>query len=66
MRNAIAEQIEAIDLIVDRRLGLLIESVQELAHRLAAFGIPVVDGSEVAQGGRALWASADTAGSRAR
>jgi hypothetical protein len=50
MGHLVAEQVEAVDLVVDGRLLLLVERVDELADGLDAIRIAVVDGLEVAHG----------------
>jgi hypothetical protein len=50
----VAEQVESIDLVVDHRLGLVIEAVDKVPHRFAAVPIAVVDGLKVAHGTRTL------------
>ena len=47
VRELVAEQVEPVDLVVDRRLFLLGQRIDELADRLAAVTVPVVDGLEV-------------------
>ena len=46
----VSEQVEPSDLVLDRRLGLFGEGVDEVAHRLEALRIPVVDSLEVVHG----------------
>jgi hypothetical protein len=50
MRHLVAEQVEAVDLMVDGRLLLLVDRVDELADGLDAIRVAVVDGLEMAHG----------------
>jgi hypothetical protein len=54
VRDLVAEKVEPSDLVLERRLGLLGEGVDEVPHRLEALRVPVVDGLEVAHGTRTL------------
>jgi hypothetical protein len=46
MREPIAQRVEASDVVVDRRLCLLVEGLEKLAHGLSAIGISAVNGVE--------------------
>src|SRR4051794_27092338 len=50
VRHLVGEQVQTIDLVVDRGLLVLVERVDELANRLDPVWIAVVDGLEVAHG----------------
>ena len=42
----VAEQVQSVDLLSEDSVGLVVEGVEEGAHRLVAFGCSVVDGVE--------------------
>jgi hypothetical protein len=48
VRHLVAEEVQAIDLVVDHGLFLIVERFDELSDGLGAVRIAVVDGLEVA------------------
>jgi hypothetical protein len=50
VRDLVGEQVEPSDLILDRRLDVFGEGVDEFPHRLEAGRVPVVDSLEVVHG----------------
>lgn len=50
MGDRIAEQVEAVDLVVDRGLGIILQRVEDVPHRLVPLRASVVDGLEGPQG----------------